>query len=38
MSKSITFADNEGRNFTLEAVFKDYTFDDGTHFGVKEEE
>lgn len=37
MSKAITFADNEGRNFTFEAVFEKYTFDDGTKFGIKEE-
>ena len=38
MSKAITFADNEGRNFTFEAVFKEYTFADGNPFGVKVEE
>lgn len=38
MSKAITFADNEGRNFTFEQVFKEYTFDDGNPFGVKVEE
>lgn len=37
MSKAITFADNEGRNFTFEAVFKECTFADGTKFGIKEE-
>lgn len=37
MSKAITFADNEGRNFTFEQVFKEYTFDDGAKFGIKEE-
>ena len=37
MSKAITFADNEGRNFTFEAVFEKCTFADGTKFGIKEE-
>lgn len=37
MSKAITFADNEGRNFSFETVFKEYTFDDGIPFGVKKE-
>ena len=37
MSKAITFADNEGRNFSSETVFKEYTFDDDIPFGVKEE-
>lgn len=37
MSKAITFADNEGRNFSFETVFKEYTFDDDIPFGVKEE-
>lgn len=37
MSKAITFADNEGRNFTFEAVFEDCKFADGTKFGIKEE-
>lgn len=37
MSKAITFADNEGRNFSFETVFKEYTFDDGAKFGIKEE-
>lgn len=37
MSKAITFADNEGRNFSFETIFKEYTFIDGTPFGVKKE-
>lgn len=37
MSKAITFADNEGRNFSFETVFKEYTFDDDIPFEVKEE-
>lgn len=37
MSKAITFADNEGRNFTFEAVFEDCKFADETKFGIKEE-
>lgn len=37
MSKAITFADNEGHNFSFETVFKEYTFDDDIPFGVKEE-
>lgn len=37
MCKAITFADNEGRNFSFETVFKEYTFDDDIPFGVKEE-
>ena len=37
MSKAITFADNEGRNFSFETIFKEYTFVDGIPFGVKKE-
>ncbi len=37
MSKAITFADNEGRCFTFEQVFEEYTFADGTKFGIKED-
>lgn len=37
MSKAITFADNEGRNFSFETIFKEYTFIDGIPFGVKKE-
>ena len=37
-SCSITFADNEARDVEYEQVFKNYTFADGTPFGVKEEE
>lgn len=37
MSKAITFADNEGRNFSFETIFKEYTFVDDIPFGVKEE-
>ena len=38
MSCSITFADNEARYVNYEQVFKNYTFADGTPFGVKVEE
>ena len=38
ISCSITFADNEARDVEYEQVFKNYTFADGTPFGVKEEE
>lgn len=34
---SITFADNEARDVNYEQAFKNYTFADGTPFGVKEE-
>ena len=34
---SITFADNEARDVNYEQAFKNYTFTDGTPFGVKEE-
>lgn len=37
MSKAITFADNESRNFSFETIFKEYTFVDDIPFGVKEE-
>lgn len=37
-SCSITFADNEERDVEYEQAFKNYTFADGTPFGVKEEE
>ena len=37
-SCSITFADNEARDVNYEQVFKNYTFADGTPFGVKVEE
>ena len=36
-SCSITFADNEARDVEYEQAFKNYTFADGTPFGVKEE-
>ena len=36
-SCSITFADNEARDVNYEQAFKNYTFTDGTPFGVKEE-
>ena len=35
---SITFADNEARDISYEQAFKNYTFADGTPFGVKVEE
>ena len=38
MSCSMTFADNEARYVNYEQVFKNYTFADGTPFGVKVEE
>ena len=38
MSYSITFADNEARDVNYEQAFKNYTFADGTPFGIKEEE
>lgn len=38
MSCSITFADNEARDVNYEQAFKNYTFADGTPFGVKLEE
>lgn len=38
MSYSITFADNEARDVNYEQAFKNYTFADGTPFGVKVEE
>ena len=38
MSCSITFADNETRDVNYEQAFKNYTFADGTPFGIKEEE
>lgn len=38
MSCSITFADNEARDANYEQAFKNYTFADGTPFGVKVEE
>lgn len=38
MSYSITFADNEARDVNYEQAFKNYTFADGTPFGVKIEE
>ena len=34
-SCSITFADNEARDVEYEQAFKNYTFADGTPFGVK---
>ena len=37
-SCSITFADNEERDVEYEQAFKNYTFADGTPFGVKIEE
>ena len=37
MSYSITFADNEARDVNYEQAFKNYTFADGTPFGVKVE-
>lgn len=38
MSCSITFADNEACDVNYEQAFKNYTFADGTTFGVKVEE
>ena len=38
MSCSITFADNETRYLNYDQVFKNYTFADGTPFGVKIED
>ena len=38
MSYSIIFADNEARDVNYEQTFKNYTFTDGTPFGIKEEE
>lgn len=35
--QSITFADNEGRNSSFSELLEDYTFADGTKFGIKEE-
>ena len=35
MSCSITFADNKARDVEYEQAFKNYTFADGTPFGVK---
>lgn len=35
MSYSITFADNEARDVNYEQAFKNYTFTDGTPFGIK---
>ena len=37
-SCSITFADNEARDVEYEQAFKNYTFADGTPFGIKVEE
>lgn len=37
MRTVVTLADNEGRNYTFEHFFENYTFADGTPFGVKEE-
>ena len=37
-SCSIAFADNEARDVEYEQAFKNYTFADGTPFGVKVEE
>ena len=37
-SCSITFADNEARDVEYEQAFKNYTFSDGTPFGVKIDE
>ena len=37
-SCSITFADNEERDVEYEQAFKNYTFADGTPFGVKAKE
>lgn len=38
MRTVITLADNEGHNYTFEQAFEDYTFANGTPFGVKIEE
>ena len=38
ISCSITFADNEARDVDYEQAFKNYTFADGTPFGVKVKE
>ena len=38
VSCSITFADSEARYINYEQAFKNYTFTDGTPFGVKVEE
>ena len=38
LSCSITFADSEARYINYEQAFKNYTFTDGTPFGVKVEE
>lgn len=38
MSYSITFADNEARDVNYEQALKNYTFTDGTPFGIKKEE
>ena len=38
VSCSITFADNEARDFNYEQAFKNYNFVDGTPFGILEEE
>ena len=38
MSCSITFADNEARDVNYEQAFKNYTFADGTPFGILEED
>ena len=38
VSCSITFADSEARYINYEQAFKNYTFTDGTSFGVKVEE
>ena len=38
ISCSITFADNEARDVDYEQAFKNYTFADGTPFGVKVDE
>ena len=37
-SCSITFADNEARDVEYEQAFKNYTFADGTPFGIKVDE
>lgn len=36
-SVRVRWSTNETQNFTASAVFNDYTFTDGTPFGVKEE-
>lgn len=38
MRCSITFADNEARDVNYEQALKNYTFADGTPFGILEEE